>query len=492
MIKIDDINDILKKKNPEAIESVQKAYKLAEYAHQGVYRESGEPYIIHPLHVAKNVLDMEIYDTDSICAALLHDTVEDNEEITLEDITHLINKDTSELVDGVTKMRGLSFSSKEDLNNANTRKIINGFTKDVRISLIKLADRLHNMQTLEFKKPKKQRENAAETMELFVPLALSMGAYKIHNELEDLSLKYLEPDIYNRILEKRNIFQEKAKEYLTEMKYKISKILSEKDIPHEILFRMKNICNIYRHISKGYRMENIYDLFYLKVLVNEVNECYRSLNYVHSLYHPMNGKFKDYIYNQRTNYYQSLHTTVSTEEEKLTKIKIRTFDMDKVSAYGIPAYWNLNPNKNIEEIPLYKSKIDTQNEIRNKHQFAKKLIEIDKSFAENAEFIREIKDELLTEHVYVYKHNGDIIELPKGATALDFICAVYPELLSKVTGVIVNGKDSMVSQELNNNDIINIETDGFVDHTGWDQAVKTLNGKHKIYQLIKNTKNTNI
>jgi len=492
MLKIDDIINILKEHNPNAIESVKKAYKLAEYAHKGVYRESGEPYITHPLHVAKNVLDMEIYDTDSICAALLHDTVEDNEEITLNDIQELINENTSMLVDGLTKMRGMKFSSKEELNNANTRKIINGYTKDVRINLIKLADRLHNMQTLEFKKPKKQKENAAETMELFVPLALSMGAYKIHNELEDLSLKYLEPDIYNRILEKRSIYSEKAKVYLEEMKYKISKILSDKNISHEILLRMKNICNIYRNISKGYRMENIYDLFYLKVLVNEVNECYKSLAYVHSIYHPMNGRFKDYIYNPRTNYYQSLHTTVSTSDEKLVKVKIRTFDMDKVSAFGIPAYWNLNPNKSLEEIPLHKTIKETQEEIRNKHQFTKKLIEIDSSFAENAEFIKEIKDELLTEHVYVYKHNGDIIELPKGATALDFVCEVYPELLSKVTGVIVNGKDSMVSQELNNNDRINIETDGFIDHTGWDKSVKTLNGKNKIYQLIHNTANQNI
>ena len=433
---------------------------------------------------------MEIYDQSTICAALLHDTVEDNEEITLNDITGLIDKETSELVDGVTKMRGMSFSSKEELNNANTRKIINGFTKDVRIILIKLADRLHNMQTLEFKKPKKQKENAAETMELFVPLALSIGAYKIHNELEDISLKYLEPEIYNRILEKRTTYESLAREYLEEMKYKISLILNDKGIPHEILIRMKNICNIYRNILKGYRMENIYDLFYLKVLVNEVNDCFRSLAYVHSKYPPMNGTFKDYIYNPRTNYYQSLHKSVSTTDEKLIKVKIRTFDMDKVSAFGIPAYWNLNPNKNSEEIPLYKSQIETQDEIRSKHQFAKKLIEIDSYFAENEEFIREIKDELLTEHVYVYKHNGDIIELPKGSTALDFVCEVYPELLSQLTGVIVNGKDCSVGQELKNNDRIQIDTEGLIDYTNWENYVKTLNGRNKVKQL-KN-KNDNI
>ena len=220
MLTINDILKTVKERNPNAIKMIEKSYKLAEYAHQGVYRESGEPYIIHPLNVAKNILDMEIYDQSTICAALLHDTVEDNEEITLNDITGLIDKETSELVDGVTKMRGMSFSSKEELNNANTRKIINGFTKDVRIILIKLADRLHNMQTLEFKKPKKQKENAAETMGLFVPLALSIGAYKIHNELEDISLKYLEPEIYNRILEKRTTYESLAREYLEEMKYK--------------------------------------------------------------------------------------------------------------------------------------------------------------------------------------------------------------------------------------------------------------------------------
>ena len=200
MISINDIVSVVERNNPDAaVESILKSYELAKYAHNGVYRESGEPYIVHPLNVANNLLNMEVYDCDTICAALLHDTVEDNDEISLELIAEQINPVVAELVDGVTKMRRMNYSSKSDQNNANTRKIINGLNKDVRIILIKLADRLHNMQTLQFKKPEKQRENSTETMELFVPLALSIGAYRIKGQLEDLSLMYIEPDAYKHI-----------------------------------------------------------------------------------------------------------------------------------------------------------------------------------------------------------------------------------------------------------------------------------------------------
>ena len=485
MISIDTIIDILKVKNPSAIEQVIKAYRLAEYAHKGVYRESGEPYITHPLNVALNVLRMEVFDTDTICAALLHDTVEDNEEITLEYIADEINPDVAELVDGVTKMRRMNFSSKLDQNNANTRKIINGLTKDLRIIIIKLADRLHNMNTLQYKKPEKQKDNSIETMELFVPLAGAIGAYQIKSELEDLSLSYIEPDVYKKIEERRNILAISEKHYLEDMKSKISLILKEKNIPNDILIRTKNVCNIYKKILKGYQIENIYDLFYLKILVNEVDDCYRTLSFVHRNNPPINGRFKDYIYNPRTNYYQSLHTTVSTSDGRLRKVKIRTHDMDKVSAFGIPAYWNIDPNKKETEIPHHKTKEETQEGIRNYLQFAKKLMAIDGHFKSDAEFIEEIKHELLTEHVYVYKHTGEIIELPQGSTALDFACQVYSDKLDQITGILVNGKDVPVHTVLKNNDRVQITTKGLIDRTSWENCVKTLYGKNKIYSLCK-------
>ena len=265
---------------------------------------------------------MEVYDPDTISAALLHDTIEDAEiDFRKEDIKELINESVAELVDGVTKMRAMNFSTKNDEIQANTRKIINGLTKDVRIILIKLADRLHNMQTLEYKVPEKQKENAVETIELFVPLSLSIGAYRIKNELEDLSLQYIEPEEYKRIKEKKDLLQEKEENILKEIGNKIKIILESKDIPNEIIYRNQTICTLYKKIKKGYKLENIYDLFYLKILVDEVEDCYRTLCIVHENNPPINGRFKDYIYNPKTNFYQSLHTTVSNADGKLIKPK---------------------------------------------------------------------------------------------------------------------------------------------------------------------------
>lgn len=482
MISIYDIIKILRKKNPTAIPQVIKSYKLADYAHYGVFRESGEPYITHPLNVALNVLKMEVYDTDTISAALLHDTVEDNEEITLDLIAHEINPTVAKLVDGVTKISRMEFPTKQEQNYANMRKLITGLNIDLRIILIKLADRKHNMETLQAKKPEKQIANAEETKSIFVPIAEEIGAYQIRNELDDLSILYLDPDAYNAILERREELAEKEKDYLEEMKDKIKKILAQKNIPSEILIRTKNVCNIYSKIDKQYKVENIYDLFYLKILVDEVDDCYRTLSIIHRYNTPINGRFKDYIYNPRTNYYQSLHTTVSDESGRLRKVKVRTNDMDKISAFGICAYWNIKQNKPESEIPHYKNQEQTQKEIRN-NQFARKLAEIDSSSQGNKEFMEFVEQELFTEHVYVYKHTGETIELPKGATALDFACEVYPELLDKMTGVTVNGKEVKVSTVLKNHDRVEVKTDGMINHDTWEKSVTTSKARHKINYL---------
>lgn len=487
MVKVEELIKRLEEKNKEAIPLFKKAYQMAESAHSGVFRESGEPYITHPLEVVKNLLDIEVYDTDTLCAALLHDVVEDT-SITLEDIRNTINPTVAELVDGVTKMRRMNFSTEEEQVFANTRKIINGLTKDIRIILIKLADRLHNMRTLTYKRPAKQKENAIETMELFVPLALSIGAYQVKSELEDLALMYIEPNVYDEILGRREEYAKVENAYLEELKRKLQKVLQERNIPNEILLRTRNVCSIYRKIVKGYEMKNIYDIFYLKILVQEIDDCYRTLRQVHAITPPINGRFKDYIFNPRTNHYQSLHTTGADTNGKLVKTKIRTFDMNKVSAYGIPAYWNLDPKKPETEFPTRKTIAETQAEIREKLQFAKRLQEIDSSFRENRDFFREIKQELLTEHVYVYTHSGEIIELPMGSTALDFACQVHPDELDAMTGVIVNGKQVPVNTILRNNDTVQIDTNGMVNREDWENSVKTYNGKTKIKVLINRQK----
>ncbi len=235
-------------------------------------------------------------------------------------------------------------------------------------------------------------------------------------------------------------------------------------------------------------MENIYDLFYLKILVNEVDECYRTLRIVHQNIPPINGRFKDYIYTPRTNHYQSLHTTGSDMNGKLIKTKVRTFDMDKVSAFGISAYWNINPNKREEEIPLRKTHAQTQEEIRRDLQFAKKLQEIDSSFRDDDDFIEGIKHDLLTEHVYVYTHSGETIELPLGSTALDYACQVTPELLDKMTGVLINGKEVPVNTVLENNDTVQVNTKGIINREDWEDSVHTMNGKYRIKLLTDRQK----
>lgn len=447
MITIEDILEELKKHNvtEQDLENVKKSFHLASDIHKNQFRQSGEPYIIHPLNVAKNALNMEIYDADTICACLLHDTIEDGEDFSKEDIARIINPTVSELVDGVTKMRRMNFSTKEEQVLANTRKITNGLSKDVRIILIKLADRLHNMKTLDFKKAEKQKENAIETMEIFVPLALSIGAYKIKSDLEDLALKYIEPDAYKQISYQKQKLQEQKKEHLEEIKYKINEILKAKEIPSQILLRTKNICTTYKKILEGYELENIYDLFYLKILVEEVDDCYRTLGLVHGEYPHINGRLKDYISNPKTNLYQSLHTTVSANSIP-TKVKIRTYDMDKVTAYGVSALWNIKNGMTKEE---------TQEYIKQHIPFIKVLMEIDENSKNNYDFISQANKRLFTEHIYVYDKDRTI-ELPYGSTAFDFICTIYPELIDKPVDIIVNEKVVGQDYDLNNTDRVEI------------------------------------
>ena len=304
--------------NPDAISDVKKAYDYARHLHNGQVRQSGEPYIIHPLNVAYILSEMHA-DSDTVCAGLLHDTLEDT-NIKKEDIAHYFNQNVANLVDGVTKLAKMNFSSKQDQNYANTRKIITGITDDVRIIIIKLADRLHNMRTLQFKSEFKQKENSLETMEIFVPLAYYIGAYRIKSELEDLSLKYLKPDVYKRIVEKKIKLEETSGDILKEMLYKIETLLNDRNIPNEIKVRTKNIYGIYKRLSEGHKLSDIHDLLALKIMVDEIKNCYIGLYLVHSKYKPINDKFKDYICNPKTNMYRSLHTTVFGPDDNLLYI----------------------------------------------------------------------------------------------------------------------------------------------------------------------------
>ena len=466
----------LKNYTQEEVNEIEKAYYLAKDLHSTQYRQSGEPYINHPIEVAIILSEMKA-DKDTICAGLLHDTIEDT-PITKEEIAREFNIDIANLVDGVTKISKLNFSSKQDRSLANTRKIIAGLTEDVRIIIVKLADRLHNMRTLQYKTEFKQKENALETMEIFVPLAYYIGAYRIKSELEDLSLKYLKPEEYKQSEETHLIVEEDSKQCLKEMLYAIHSILSDNNIPNEIKARTKNIYGLYKNLSEGKKLEEIHDLLSLKIIVNEIRDCYLSLGLVHSKYNPINYRFKDYIWNPKTNMYRSLHTTVFGEDDRLVQTQIRTLEMDEIASFGLTSYWNQNKENAREKM---------QHDLKEKYQFFKSLTEINTTFGDNQEFITQIKRELFTDKIYVYTTKGDIIELPKGSTPIDFAYRIHTDIGNSMIGAIVNDDKVSIYEELHNKDRVRIITSNLSMGPGkdWEENAKTTNAKRKIREFNK-------
>ena len=475
-IELQDLLDKLKEYNSSEIKIIKKAYEYAANLHSGQTRQSGDPYIIHPLNVAYILAEMHA-DKDTICAGLLHDTLEDT-NTTKEDISHDFNQNIASLVDGVTKLSKMNFSSKQDQNYANTRKIITGITEDVRIIIIKLADRLHNMRTLQFKSEFKQKENALETMEIFVPLAYYIGAYRIKSELEDLSLKYLKPNMYKQI-EERKIKLEQTNSYcLTEMLSKIEQLLKDNSIPNEIKIRTKNIYGIYKRLNEGHKLSDIHDLLALKIMVDDIENCYRTLGMIHSEYHPINDKFKDYICNPKTNMYRSLHTTVFGPDDKLVQTQIRTFDMDKVASFGLTAYWDEQKGKARDVM---------QEDLRQKFQFFKSLTEINSMFGDNQQFVKQVKSELFADRVYVYTTKGDIIELPKGSTPIDFAYKIHTDIGNTMVGVFVNDEYVPIDYMLQNKDRVRIITDdlSYGPRVDWIDKAQTSLAKRKIRDFCK-------
>lgn len=446
-ITIEQLLNLIKTYNEEAIPDVKRAYQLADFLHKGQLRQSGEPYIIHPLNVSYILATMHA-DCDTLCAGLLHDTLEDT-HITKEEIAKLFNQNVANLVDGVTKLAKMNFSSKQEQNLANTRKIITGITEDVRIIIIKLADRLHNMRTLEYKKPFKQKENALETLEIFSPLAYYLGAYQIKNELEDLSLRYLKPEIYHHLEEQKNSIEEANRECLYEMLHKIKMILNENDIPNEIKVRTKNIYGIYKKLEQGHQLNDIHDLLAIKIIVDKIDNCYKTLGLVHRLYKPINHKFKDYISNPKTNLYQSLHTTVFAPNEQIVQTQIRTFEMDRTATYGLTASWDINKGN---------ARYVMQEDLKNKFQFFKYLTEIDTIFSDNQAFVEQVKTELFNNNVYAYTPSGICIELPKGSTIIDYAYKTDPQNADNIVDAIVNDKSVPIDYIIQNKDRIKIIT----------------------------------
>ena len=473
-LTINDLLNIIEEYNNEGISIIKKAYDYADKLHEGQVRQSGEAYITHPLNVAYILAQIHA-DTDTLCAALLHDTLEDT-EATKEELEYEFNKNIANLVNGVTKISKMNFSSKEAQNIANTRKIITSITDDVRIIIIKLADRLHNMRTLEFKSPLKQKENALETMEIFVPLAYLIGAYRIKSELEDLSLKYLKPDIYKKIAETKLRIEEDSKIATNEMLIKIKSILSANDMPNEIKIRTKNIYGIYKRLESGKKLKDIHDLIALKIMVDEIEECYKLLYLVHCQYHPINNAFKDYICNPKTNMYQSLHTTVIGPDGRLIQAQIRTFNMDKIASFGLTTYWEINKDNAREKM---------QEDLNKKYQFFKSLIEIDSMFGDNQEFITQVKNELFADKVYVYTTKGDVLELPVGSTPIDFAYKIHTDIGNTMVSAIVNDEIVPFDYRLQNKDRIKIVTDklSIGPEYDWLSIATTTRAKRRIKEF---------
>ena len=472
-ITFEDLIKKIKDYNPDEVDIITKAYLFAESYHKDQYRESGEPYITHPMYVAYILADMKA-DRDTVCAGLLHDTIEDT-SLTKADIANEFNPNVANLVDGVTKLAKMDFISKETRNYANTRKIVTSITNDVRIIIIKLADRLHNMRTLQYKSVEKQRSNAMETMEIFVPLAYYIGAYNIKSELEDLSLKYLFPDSYIMIEAQKNKIEEESSACLIEMYNKIKEMLNNKNIPNEIKVRTKNIYGIYTRL-KDSKITDIHDLLALKILVDDIDKCYISLGVVHSIYHPLIDSFKDYICNPKTNMYQSLHTTVFAPDERLVQAQIRTHDMDNIAMYGLTAYWDINKG---EENKKMKDDLQKNGHIINP------LIEINNMSRDNKEFVDRVKAELFSAKISVFDTKGDRVELPAGSTAIDFAYEQGEDVGNTMVAAIINGNYYPPDSILHDDDIVKIITNNnsYGPKEEWIDIVKTTKAKREIKEF---------
>lgn len=479
-MNIDVLLELVKMYNKEEVGMIRRAYEYANEMHSGQTRQSGEPYIIHPLNVAYIVAEMHA-DRNTVCAALLHDTLEDT-HATKEEIAELFNSDIANLVDGVTKISKMNFSSKIEQNLANTRKIITSITDDVRIIIIKLADRLHNMRTLEYKSVFKQKENSLETLEIFVPLAYYIGAYRIKSELEDISFRYLKPKEYRKLYNIMSRASEENNIVLTEVLQNIKYILKNENIPNEIKVRTKNLYGIYKRQSEGYKISDIHDLLSLKIMVNELWDCYKTLGLIHSKYHPVNEMFKDYICNPKTNLYQSLHTTIFAPHDKLVQTQIRTFDMDKIASFGLTAYWDINKGDARDKM---------QKDLREKFQFFKTLTDINNMFLDNKDFVSQVKQELFNDNIYVYTSKGDIIELPKNSTIIDFAYKIHTDVGNTLVGAKVNGEYvTDLGQILKNRDRITVITDDYSygPRAEWLDKVNTSNAKKKIKDFNRKNK----
>ena len=472
-------NKLEKYLEKDELEQIDSAYKYAKEKHKGQFRKTGEPYIIHPLQVAYILTSIKA-DKETIIAALLHDTIEDT-ETSKKDIEEKFGENVARLVDGVTKINNINVSTDNEYLTSYYKKIIVGMSEDVRVIIIKLADRLHNMRTLYALPHEKQKKKAKETLEILAPIAHRLGMNKIKSELEELSLKYLKPEAYNDVVEKLNKTKAEREEYVKKMMDEVSDLLNKNGIKHEIKGRAKSIYSIYKKLDKGRSFNDIYDLLAIRILVEKEQECYLALGLIHSKYKPIPKRFKDYIAMPKTNLYQTLHTTVIGLEGNFFEIQIRTYDMDEIAENGIASHWAYKEQKD--------AAVEMQNITEQKLQFYKSIIELKEDKLTNEDFMDKVKNEVLNNNIYVYTPKGDVIELPKGATPIDFAYKIHSAVGDKLTGAIVNNNMVPLTYELNDTDVVKVITNNNSKGPSreWLNIVKTTGAKNKIKSFFNRT-----
>lgn len=474
MLRLNDILDMVTAYNQGAdLDIIKKAYVFSAKVHQGQTRRSGEPYLVHPLEVAGILAEMRL-DVPSIVTALLHDTVEDT-VTTLEEIEQLFGEEIRQLVDGVTKLSKIKFTTSEEKQAENFRKMIMAMAKDIRVILIKLADRLHNMRTLEYMPEPKRVEIANETMDIYAPIANRLGIQKIKTELEDLSFKYLNPEVYKTVQQKVDERRSKREKYIEEVSEFVTKKMSEFNIPCDIKGRAKHYYSIHRKMeAQNIPFDEVYDLIAFRIIVDTLPRCYEALGVLHGLWKPVPGRFKDYIAMPKANNYQSLHTTVIGPHGERIEFQIRTKEMHDIAERGIAAHWKYKEGRIFDEKEEMKFK------------WIRRLLEWQKELSDPAEFLDTVKLDLFADDVYVFSPKGQLMELPRGSTPVDFAYSIHSEVGNNCIGAKVSGKIVPLKYMLRSGDTIEIITQkGRRPNKDWLQFVKTSRAKAKIRQFIR-------
>lgn len=461
--------------NPRAdLGLIIDAYHFAESAHEGQKRNSGEKYFVHPVNVAMILAELNM-DTDTIVAGLLHDVLEDT-NITYDEIVEKFGSEIANLVEGVTKLKKLKYKTKQENQAENLRKMVLAMANDIRVIIVKLADRLHNMRTLEYMSDEKRKEKALETLEIYAPLAHRLGISKIKWELEDLSLRYLDPVNYYDLVDRVSKRRQEREEYIKEIINTLSKKLDEVNIKYDISGRPKNFYSIYKKmVHQGKSFDQIFDLTAIRVIVDNVKDCYEVLGIVHNLWKPIPGRFKDYIAMPKPNMYQSIHTTVIGPKGEIFEVQIRTWDMHRTAEYGIAAHWKYKEGK---------TKTDNFDE---KLTWLRQLLEWQSELNDPRDFMETLKIDFFTDEVFVFTPKGDVINLPDGSTPIDFAYRVHTEVGNKCVGAKVDGRIVPLNYRLKNGNIVEIITSANSNGPSrdWLKIVKSTQAKTKIRQWFK-------